>query len=72
MNEWERLRGLGGEEKDGTEECYHGDGRTSEYRASQSVDTVRLSYILNALFRDTPLAYFFVPPVTWPPEVQKP
>ena len=27
-HELERLRGLGGEENDGTEECYHGDGRT--------------------------------------------
>ena len=27
----------------------------------QSV-TICVSYILNALFRDTPLAYFFVPP----------
>ena len=28
--EWERLRGLGGEEKDATEECYRGDGRTDD------------------------------------------
>ena len=30
----------------------------------QSV-TICVSYILNALFRDTPLAYFFVPPATY-------
>ena len=31
------------------------------------VISTQLSYILKALFSDTPLAYFFVPPAIWQP-----
>ena len=37
---------LRGEEKDGTEDEYHADGQTSEYSATQCIDTVRLSFAI--------------------------